>query len=91
MDEIEKAATKYSETYSDYEDKATSWIAFLAGCEYMNNGFIPPFRVGKKQRRAVLDCIGKELVVFPKGREFYAQQYVDFLNAHYESAINAKQ
>ena len=42
--------------------------------------FIPPFRIGKKQQRAVLDSSGHELVVFPKGREEYAQEYVNFLN-----------
>ena len=52
----------------------------------MENKFIPPFRVGKKQQRAVLDSQGKELVVFPKGRESYALEYVDFLNTDFESA-----
>jgi hypothetical protein len=35
--------------------------------------FIPPFRVGKKQMRAVLDAKGKEVVIFPKGLESYAK------------------
>ncbi len=43
--------------------------------------FIPPFRIGKKQNRAVLDSRGYEVVVFPKGMESYAKEYVDFLNA----------
>ena len=46
--------------------------------------FKPPFRLGKKQVRAVLDADGKELVVFPKGREDYAKKYVKFLNNNYE-------
>lgn len=42
--------------------------------------FVPPFRVGKKQLRAVLDAKGKEVVIFPIGLESYAKEYADFLN-----------
>jgi hypothetical protein len=42
--------------------------------------FIPPFRVGRKQMRAVLDAKGYEVVVFPKGLESYAKEYASFLN-----------
>ena len=31
--------------------------------------FLPPFRVGRKQMRAVLDAKGMEVVIFPKGLE----------------------
>ncbi len=41
----------------------------------------PPFRIGKKQLRSVLDSKGIELVVFHKGLENYAKEYVDFLNS----------
>lgn len=44
---------------------------------------IPPFRLGKKQLRAVLDSQGIEVVVFPKGRESYAVDFVEFLNSKY--------
>jgi hypothetical protein len=43
----------------------------------------PPFRVGKKQSRAVLDSKGIEVVVFPKGNEMFAQILVDRLNELY--------
>lgn len=42
--------------------------------------FKPPFRIGKKQLRAVLDADGHEVVVFPKGLENMAKEYVEFLN-----------
>lgn len=42
--------------------------------------FMPPFRVGKKQRRAVLDCKGHEVVLLPVGMEEQAQMYCDYLN-----------
>lgn len=43
--------------------------------------FKPPFRVGKKQSRAVLDSLGHEVVVFPKGLESMALEYCEFLNS----------
>lgn len=42
--------------------------------------FIKPYRLGKKQNRAVLDADGREVVVFPYGREEMAKEYVEFLN-----------
>lgn len=42
--------------------------------------FMPPYRVGKKQKRAVLDANGKEIVVFPKGLEDFALEYSQHLN-----------
>lgn len=42
--------------------------------------FTPPFRLGRKQKRAVLDSLGREVVIFPFGMEDYAIEYVDFLN-----------
>jgi len=42
--------------------------------------FIAPFRVGKKQKRAVLDSRGYEVVVFPIGMEEWAIEYCEFLN-----------
>jgi hypothetical protein len=49
------------------------------------NKFNLPYRVGKKQKRAVLDCEGKEVVVFSGGREKEAQEYCDFLNSKEQS------
>ena len=42
--------------------------------------FILPFRLGKKQLRAVLDANGQEVVVFPKGCEYLASEYVELIN-----------
>jgi len=42
--------------------------------------FVAPFRVGKKQSRAVLDSNGLEVVVFPKGLESWAIDYCRYLN-----------
>lgn len=40
-----------------------------------------PFRIGRKQQRAVLDANGIEIVIFPVGMEVYAQEFCDYLNA----------
>lgn len=46
----------------------------------MDKQFILPFRLGKKQNRAVLDSNGREIVVFPKGCEYLAAEYVEIMN-----------
>lgn len=42
-----------------------------------------PFRLGRKQKRAVLDAEGNEAVVFPKEKEKFAELYVEFLNERF--------
>lgn len=37
-------------------------------------------RLGKKQKRAVLDSKGNEIVVFHKGKEWYAEKFVELFN-----------
>lgn len=51
------------------------------------NKFKPPFRVGRKQSRAVLDSVGREVVVFPKGQEGMAVEYCEFLNSKYTETL----
>lgn len=46
--------------------------------------FIAPFRVGKKQKRAVLDSRGYEVVIFPIGLENLAEDYSVYLNKKYK-------
>ena len=43
--------------------------------------FERPFRVGRKQQRAVVDKNGHEVVIFAKGLESMAGDYVKFLNS----------
>lgn len=63
--------------------------AFEAGCDAVLQAFCqppvscrfsPPFRVGRKQRRAVLDSKGLEVVIFPTGLECMAELYCLALN-----------
>ena len=42
--------------------------------------FVPPFRVGKKQKRAILDSNGHEVGIFNTDNEAIAQLFCDFLN-----------
>lgn len=42
--------------------------------------FTPPFRVGRKQKRAILDSLGHEVGVFVTGQEAMAKTFCEFLN-----------
>lgn len=46
--------------------------------------FYPPYRLGLKQNRAVLDSMGHEVVLFPKGCEYLASRYVEHLNEDFK-------
>ena len=53
------------------------------------NRYLAPFHIGKKQKRAVLDSLGNQIVIFNAGDEAYAEQYCEFLNK-VDSIINIK-
>lgn len=42
--------------------------------------FVPPFRLGRKQKRTILDARGREVVIMPSDSEKQAQMYCDYLN-----------
>jgi hypothetical protein len=50
------------------------------GVRYDPAVFIPPFRVGRKQKRAVLDAKGREVILMPPNSGVQAQMYADYLN-----------
>lgn len=52
--------------------------------------FAPPFRVGRKQKRAVLDANGKEVILMAKGAEHQAQLYCDYLNENLPKKTSSK-
>lgn len=56
----------------------------------MHKQFIAPFRLGKKQLRAVLDSMGREVVIFPVGCEYFASEYVRMLNEEIHSYKEGK-
>ena len=71
------------------ENKSTNFDTGITNQTDENNVlapvFLPPFRVGRKQMRAVLDAKGMEVVIFPKGLEAYAKEYTDFLNSTHQN------
>ena len=42
--------------------------------------FVQPFRLGRKQKRAILDAKGREVIIMPHNSEKQAQMYCDYLN-----------
>jgi len=58
---------------------------------YNSQKFTAPFRLGRKQSRAVLDSEGRQVVVFNKGCEQEAQDYVDFLNSNNQREATSEQ
>ncbi len=52
------------------------------------NRFTPPYRVGRKTKRAVLDSNGLEVVVFREGMEDWAAQYAALLNKPFYDYIS---
>lgn len=47
---------------------------------YDKEKFTPPFRLGKKQKRAVLDSKGHLVILMPHNNEKQAQMYCNYLN-----------
>lgn len=54
--------------------------------EELRKEFKLPFRLGKKQSRAVLDANGHEVVVFSKGCKYLANEYVEIKNKQNEKS-----
>lgn len=48
---------------------------------YLSEGVQGPYRLGKKNNRAVLDREGIEVVIFKPGMESFAKDYVHYLNS----------
>lgn len=47
---------------------------------YDSDVFTPPFRLGRKQKRAILDAKGIVVIIMPHNSEKQAQLYCDYLN-----------
>lgn len=54
----------------------------------ISTNYYPPYRVGKKQKRAVLDSKGILVVLFEKGKEDMAKEYCEFLNKKTQNIVN---
>ena len=58
----------------------TATLQQREGERYDATMFTPPFRIGRKQKRAILDTNGKEVILMPHNSEKQAQMYCDYLN-----------
>ena len=56
--------------------QSNEWVR---GEKYDKSKFTPPFRVGRKQKRAILDSKGLEVIVFPTSK-VQARMYCNYLN-----------
>ncbi len=57
--------------------------AFLVGAvisRFDSEAFVPPFRLGRRHKRAILDSKGIEVIIMPHNSEKQAQMYCDYLN-----------
>lgn len=57
-----------------------SWVSAEETYKKFTSKFTPPYRIGRKQKRAILDSKSNQVVVFPKGSEAEAQAFCVFLN-----------
>ena len=70
--------TKLNERMEAGTDAATVTDAQVM--RRFDNAFTPPFRLGKKQKRAILDANGIEVIIMPHNNENQAKMYCDYLN-----------
>jgi hypothetical protein len=85
---------KQSEKYADDQNSAytNDYYGFMAGAEYVNSlleeitnvNYASPFRIGRKQERAIVDANGKELIVFKSGDEKIATFLCNCLNLTFD-------
>jgi hypothetical protein len=71
----------YNEAFEDVRQiieplQQSEWVSVE---KYDKSRFTPPFRVGRKKKRAILDSKGLEVIIFPNS-EPQAQMYCDWLN-----------
>lgn len=55
---------------------------FEIGIRFDSELFTPPFRLGRKQKRAILDSKGREVIIMPHNSEKQAKLYCDYLNGN---------
>lgn len=48
---------------------------------YDSTKFTPPFRIGRKQKRAILDSKGLLVILMPNNSQLQAELYCDYLNS----------
>ena len=81
--EIIEATREFATSHNIHYDSLTESMVLNAMRE-LNKCFMTNvsgmYRLGRKSKRAVLDHNGLEIVVFNKGQEQMAQEFVNYLN-----------
>jgi DNA helicase TIP49 (TBP-interacting protein) len=72
---------KNNEITVEMADEELSKVAFTSS-RYSKEKFTPPFRVGRKRKRVVLDAKGLEVAHFYFSDENMADDYVKWLNGY---------
>ena len=67
---------KYGISYNGIESFITQETRHIIN----KSKYTPPFRVGRKNKRAILDANGLEYIVLKEGMESEAQTFCEFLN-----------
>ena len=70
---------KYQEHYVDWLEEQIEQLRIGSVSNRFDSKYTPPFRVGRKQGKAVLDANGIEVVFFSNSEE-QAKKYCDYLN-----------
>ena len=72
---------KNKEISIEIADEQLLDLFFVSSC-YIGDKFTPPFRVGRKNQRVVLDSNGLEVAHFYFSDENMADDYVKWLNSY---------
>lgn len=70
---------KTDEYFYDYFESEKKQLPIYGVSNRFDSKYTPPFRVGRKQRKAVLDANGREVIFFRDSEE-QAKKYCDYLN-----------
>ena len=77
-----KKLTMYDESIETTASDSTTPLLGLDNVisRFDSEVFTPPFRLGRNQKRAILDAKGREVIIMPHNSEKQAQMYCDYLN-----------
>ena len=70
---------KHKEYYVEWLEEQVEQLRIGSVSDRFDSKYTPPFRVGRKQSKAVLDATGREVIFFSDSEE-QAKKYCDYLN-----------
>jgi hypothetical protein len=69
-----------SELTAEYLTSSNTCKKNIVISRFDSDVFTPPFRLGRKHKRAILDANGIAVIIMPHKSELQAQLYCDYLN-----------